>query len=219
MSERRVSTQLLLALAAKAGQGDDLVRVIAAALKVVPIATVVIELDANAPLATPDLAACVAGIQNLRVATLIAGDAALARIVKADGVHLPASKAAPAAYSDARESLGGRFIVGVDVGRTRHDAMQLGEAGADYIAFGIPAFVEDRATATNRRLDLVAWWAEIFEIPCVAFDVETPEEARALTNAGADFVSVRLPAAISPDGIATLLTPYAHALAMTAPAT
>jgi thiamine-phosphate pyrophosphorylase len=219
MSERGVSTQLLLALAAEAGRGDDLVRITAAALKVGPIATVVIELDADAPLATPDLAACVAGIQNLGVATLIAGDAALARIVKADGVHLPASKAAPAAYSDARENLGGRFIVGVDVGRTRHDAMQLGEAGADYIAFGIPAFVEDRATAANRRLDLVEWWAEIFEIPCVAFDVETPEEARALTNAGADFVAVRLPAAISPDEIATMLTPFVQALAMTAPAT
>ncbi len=76
------------------------------------------------------------------------------------------------ATAQAREILGGRFIVGADAGRSRDDAMTLGEAGADYVGFGIPAHVEDRETARERRLDLVAWWSEIFEVPCVAFDVE-----------------------------------------------
>ena len=71
------------------------------------------------------------------------------------------------------------------------DAMTLAEDGADYIAFGIPPHVEDRAAAAARRLELVAWWGEIFEMPCVAFDVDNIEEAIALAGAGADFVAVR----------------------------
>jgi thiamine-phosphate pyrophosphorylase len=93
---------------------------------------------------------------------------------------------------DAREILGTRYIVGVDVGRSRHDAMSLAEDGADYIGFGIPAHVEDRQTAAERRLELIGWWSEIFEVPCVAFDVDSAEAATALAAAGADFVAIRL---------------------------
>ena len=125
------------------------------------------------------------------VAALIEGDAQLARTLRADGVHLPWSKDVVARFGEAREILGGRYIVGADAGRSRHDAMTLGEAGADYVGFGIPAHVEDRDTARERRLDLVAWWSEIFELPGVAFDVETADDAAALARAGADFVAVR----------------------------
>jgi thiamine-phosphate pyrophosphorylase len=75
--------------------------------------------------------------------------------------------------------------------------MSLGEAGAEYVGFGIPPHVEDRAAAAERRLELVAWWSEIFEPPCVAFDVDTVEDAAALAAAGADFVAV--PAGAAPD--------------------
>jgi thiamine-phosphate pyrophosphorylase len=73
--------------------------------------------------------------------------------------------------------------------------MTVAEDGADYVAFGAPAHLKDRAKARLRRDELVAWWAEIFEAPCVALDVETPEEAEALARAGADFVGLRLPCA------------------------
>ncbi len=49
--------------------------------------------------------------------------------------------------------------------------MTAGEDGADYVGFGIPAFVKDRETAIERQIELIAWWSEIFEVPCVAFDV------------------------------------------------
>ena len=71
--------------------------------------------------------------------------------------------------------------------------MTLGEAGADYVGFGIPAHVEDRETARGRRLELVEWWSEIFEIPCVALDVDALADAAALAAAGADFVALQLP--------------------------
>ncbi|HEY8248694.1 MAG TPA: thiamine phosphate synthase [Hyphomicrobium sp.] len=128
--------------------------------------------------------------QAKEIAALIAGDAQLARTLRADGVHLPWSKDVAASYGEAREVLGTRYIVGVDVGRSRHDAMTIAESGADYIGFGIPPHVDDRASATARRLELVSWWSEIFEVPCVAFDVETAEDAMALAAVGADFVAM-----------------------------
>jgi thiamine-phosphate pyrophosphorylase len=127
------------------------------------------------------------------ISALVEADAALARALRADGVHLPWSKDIVARYEEAREILGGRFLVGADAGRLRDDAMTLGEAGADYVGFGIPAHVEDRESARARQLDLVAWWAEIFEPPCVAFDVETIADGARLARNGADFVALKAP--------------------------
>jgi thiamine-phosphate pyrophosphorylase len=70
--------------------------------------------------------------------------------------------------------------------------MELGEGGADYVAFGVPAHVEDRARAAERQLGLVSWWSEVFEIPCVALNVSDTEQARRLAEAGADFVGVTI---------------------------
>jgi thiamine-phosphate pyrophosphorylase len=105
-------------------------------------------------------------------------------------------------YAEAREIVGGRFIVGGDVGRSRHDAMTIAEAGADYVGFGIPEHVEDRETARARRRELVAWWSEIFEVPGVAFDVDTFEDASELARAGADFVALPLPQGADADRFA-----------------
>ena len=94
------------------------------------------------------VAPLVAAAQAQGAAALVEGDARLARTVKADGVHVPWSKTPLAAYTEAREILGARAMIGGDAGRRRHDAMQLGEAGADYIGFGIPAH-GGRATAAR----------------------------------------------------------------------
>ena len=104
-------------------------------------------------------------------------------------------------------------MIGVDAGRSRDDAMLLGESGADYIAFGIPAHVEDRATAENRQSDLIAWWSEIFEIPCVAGDVASPEGARTLAGDGADFVTLTLNAGMDGQTIRDTIAAYAGAIA------
>jgi len=61
-------------------------------------------------------------------------------------------------------------------------AMTLAEMGADYIAFG------GAPLDSEQRAELVAWWSEIFQIPCVALDVEDAEEAARLAKLGADFV-------------------------------
>ena len=114
-------------------------------------------------------------------------------------MHLSWAKDQAERFAEAREILGERFLVGVDAGRSRDDAMTLAEAGADYIAFGIPPHVEDRVSAAERQEDLVSWWSELFEIPCVAFDAADAGAAVRLAGAGADFVAVKVKTSDAPD--------------------
>lgn len=174
--------------------GEDAIARLQAALDAAPIASVLIRPAAGASLDAGSAKPMIDLAQKGHAAALLAGDAQLARTLRADGVHLEAGKNLAATYEQARGILGDRGIVGVDVSISRHDAMTLAEAGADYIAFGAPAHLNDRDKGRARRDELVAWWAEIFEVPCVAFDVETGEEAERLSRTGADFVAVELPA-------------------------
>ena len=185
---------------------------LAAALGAAPIASLIIEPAEGLALDEATAAPLVALAQARDVAAIISGDARLARTLKADGVHVPWSKDVPDRYREARELVGLHHIAGVDAGRSRHDAMTLGEAGADYVGFGIPPHVEARDVARARRLELIAWWSEIFEVPAVAFDVETAEDAAELAAAGADFIAVRLPRGASPDDVARWLGAFAAAI-------
>jgi len=187
---------------------------VAAVLETADIAALLITPAAGTPLDAHAARPLVALAQAKGVAALIEADAALARTLRADGAHVPWSKDVVARYSEAREILGGRFIVGVDAGRFRHEAMGLGEAGADYVGFGIPRHVEDRDAARARRRELVAWWSEIFEVPCVAFDVDSVQDAAELAAAGADFVALRMPAADDPAELARWAQDAAQALAV-----
>lgn len=209
MSETREPTRLMLMLEAAEGASERL----AAALGAADVASVVITPPPGHTLAAGDVQALVLMSQKSGAAALLGDDARLARTIKADGVHVGVSDNAEAAYGEAREIMGTRGIVGIDAGRSRHDAMQAGEAGAEYVGFGIPAHVKEREAAIERRRELVGWWAEIFEIPCVAFDVDTPEEAHILALQGADFIAVRLAGGVSPGDVREMVASFAAAVA------
>lgn len=184
-----------------------------AALGMARIACLLLAPAPGASLAADRIKPLVEAVQARQVAALIADDIELARIVRADGVHLGSGCTAET-YERARSVLGGRAIVGVDAGISRHDAMSLAESGADYIAFGAPAHLKDRDKARGRRDELVAWWAEIFEVPCVALDVEARAEAETLVAAGADFIAVRLSGGMSSASARELLVDITAALAV-----
>jgi thiamine-phosphate pyrophosphorylase len=205
--------QLYIIVVVDAGAAE----LVESALGVTGIACLLLAPPPGASLAADRIKPLVEAAQSREVAALIADDIELARTVRADGVHLGAGCTAET-YERARSVLGGRAIIGVDAGISRHDAMGLAETGADYIAFGAPAHLKDRVKARGRRDELVAWWAEIFEVPCVALDVEAREEAEALVAAGADFVAVRLPAGMSSASARELLADAAAALAVAEPA-
>ena len=102
----------------------------------------------------------------------------------ADGAHLSGL----AAFTDAVERLKPERIVGVGGLASRHDAMVAAETGADYVMFGEPDASGARPSfvAIEER---VAWWAEVFEIPCVGY-VASLDEIAPLVAAGADFIAL-----------------------------
>ena len=138
-------------------------------------------LCSDTPQANDDSASLVALVQESGVACLVANDATLAARIGAD------LAADTTLYADARKILGAEASIGVFCGSSRHDAMLLAEAGGDYVAFG-PGDEGDRE-AIDQRAELIAWWAEIFVIPCVAWNVGTAEEAARCAACGADFVA------------------------------
>jgi thiamine-phosphate pyrophosphorylase len=122
-------------------------------------------------------------VQARGIACLIDKDVALAERLGADGVHIDAD---PDAYAESRKLLGESANIGVGCGLSRHDAMQLAELGADYVAFGSGSNID----AINQCADRIAWWSEIFVVPCVAWNVASPEEAAKLAALGADFIAL-----------------------------
>jgi len=107
----------------------------------------------------------------------------LAAPTAADGVHVPG----PDRLAAALKVLKPDRIVGAGGLKTRHDAMVAGEMGADYVMFGEPD-AAGRRPSLDALLERVAWWAELFEPPCVAFATSLDEASR-LAAAGADFVA------------------------------
>lgn len=121
------------------------------------------------------------------VAFIVNDSIGLAKRIGADGVHLGQSDGTVA---DARERLGRDAQIGVTCQGSRHLAMEAGDAGADYVAFG--AFFPSTTKDTEHRaeLDVLTWWHDLMEIPCVAIGGITPENCAPLVEAGADFLAV-----------------------------
>ncbi|MHA6720806.1 thiamine phosphate synthase [Sphingomonas sp. RS6] len=121
------------------------------------------------------------------VAFIVNDSISLAKRLGADGVHLGQGDGDA---RDARSILGPNVQIGVTCHDSRHLAMEAGEAGADYVAFG--AFYPTGTKETKHRPDpaILSWWSALFEIPCVAIGGITPANAAPLVRAGADFVAV-----------------------------
>lgn len=121
------------------------------------------------------------------VAFIVNDDVALAKRIKADGVHLGQGDGDP---REAREELGRDVQIGVTCHGSRHLAMEAGDAGADYVAFGAFFPSTTKQTEHQAEVDLVQWWSTLFEIPCVAIGGITPDNCAPIVAAGADFLAV-----------------------------
>ena len=124
---------------------------------------------------------------DAEVAFIVNDSVSLAKRLGADGVHLGQSDGD---IREARALLGPSAQIGKTCHDSRHLAMEAGEAGADYVAFG--AFYPTTTKPSDYRPDpsILSWWSTVFEIPCVAIGGITPENARPLVEAGADFIAV-----------------------------
>ncbi|MFN0264631.1 thiamine phosphate synthase [Tepidamorphus sp. 3E244] len=130
--------------------------------------------------------------EDLRAAIRAAGTPLLKATVQAeraagfDGLHLVSQ---PGELRIARKELPAGGMLGAGAARTRHAAMELGEAMPDYVLLGRIAGTDadDRDIAVDD--DLVIWWSTLFELPCVAV-AEDEDSARRLALAGADFIGL-----------------------------
>jgi thiamine-phosphate pyrophosphorylase len=92
--------------------------------------------------------------------------------------------------AEARRIVGPDRQIGVTCKSSRHLAMEAAEAGADYVAFGAFFPSSTKSVTTPADLDVVRWWSELFEIPCVAIGGITVDNCKPVIDAGADFLAV-----------------------------
>jgi thiamine-phosphate pyrophosphorylase len=104
-----------------------------------------------------------------------------------DGVHIGQDDMP---YAEARRIVGPERQIGVTCKASRDLAMTAGEAGADYVAFGAFFPSTTKSVTTPASLEIIEWWSELFEVPCVAIGGITVENCRPVIAAGADFLAV-----------------------------
>jgi thiamine-phosphate pyrophosphorylase len=146
-----------------------------------------------ARLAEPLQAICAAH----EVAFIVNDDMALAKRIEADGVHLGQGDGDP---REARRLLGPDAQIGVTCHNSRHQAMDAGEAGADYVAFGAFFPTTTKTVEHQAEPEILEWWQGIFELPCVAIGGITADNAQLLIEAGADFLAVSAAVWAHPEG-------------------
>ena len=168
--------------------GDDFPAALEAALSAGSVAAFqfrVKDMSAHdaARLAAPLQAICAAH----DVAFIVNDSISLAKRLKADGVHLGQGDGY---VNEAREELGPTAQIGVTCHNSRHLAMEAGEAGAEYVAFGAFFPTATKNVEHIAELETLEKWSKVMEIPCVAIGGITPENAGPLIAAGADFIAV-----------------------------
>jgi thiamine-phosphate pyrophosphorylase len=123
-------------------------------------------------------------VQAKGAALILDGRPGIVAHAGADGAHL----AGPESLRAALSSLKPDFIAGAGRLHSRHDAMVAAEAGADYVMFGEPD-AAGQHPSLDAVTERVAWWAEVFEVPCVGY-APAIDAIDALVAAGADFVAI-----------------------------
>ncbi len=111
------------------------------------------------------------------VATVIDTHVVLAQRLGLDGVHLTDGARS---VRTARKELGDDAIVGSYCAQSRHDGMNAGEAGADYVSFG-PVSETALGDGAMAEFELFEWWSSMIEVPVVAEGGLTADIVRQLT--------------------------------------
>jgi thiamine-phosphate pyrophosphorylase len=203
----------VLAPTASHAAGDLAAGDLAEALGAVAVAAVLWRLgEADDPTIVEEVKRIAPPVQGAGAALLLDGRPELAARTGADGAHL----SGPDALKAALPLLKPERIAGAGRLHSRHDAMVAGEAGADYVMFGEPDASGHRPSV-GAVIDRVTWWAEIFEIPCVAYAARL-DDIEALAVAGADFIAVGEALFADPRGIRTAAVDAAARLKIMEPA-
>jgi len=117
--------------------------------------------------------------------------------IGADGAHIGQEDMD---YFSSRELLGGDAIIGVTCHNSKELAFAAVTAGADYVAFGAFFDTQTKTPKAKAELEILEWWHEAVEIPCVAIGGITVDNATSVIQAGADFIAVSSGVWDHPDG-------------------
>lgn len=132
--------------------------------------------------------------QGFGVAVIATGEARLAARTGADGVHVGGNGRAVAEAVKAHQD---RMIVGAQAGKTRHNALEVGEARPDYVLFGKLAG-DTHPQAHRVAMADAAWWAELVEVPGILMGGNDLDHLDAAAATGVDFVALSR-AVLGPD--------------------
>jgi thiamine-phosphate pyrophosphorylase len=127
-----------------------------------------------------------------------------------DGVHIGQTDGGLKA---ARAAVGADAIVGVTCHDSRHLAMEAGEQGADYVAFGAFYPTQTKEAPTQADPEILRWWSDLFTVPAVAIGGITIDNARPLVEAGVDFLAVSGGVWNHPEGSAAAVAAFARLFA------
>ena len=124
--------------------------------------------------------------QAAGAAAIIAGDTRAIGRSGADGIHLTAE---PRHVADAIKKSGGKSIVGANAGKTRDQALDVGEERPDYVFIG-KLDGDTREDPHPRNLEMAEWWAEIIEIPAIIMAGNTVNSVAAAAATGVEFIAL-----------------------------
>lgn len=156
--------------------------------------------------ATREVSQAVTGMaQEAGVAVLVNDAPELVSELGVDGVHLGWDDMS---IKDARKLLGPEAIIGATAKNSYHKAMQAGEEGAEYVAFGAFYPTSTKAITVPAELELLEVWQAAMLVPCVAIGGITPANAEPLVVAGADFLAVSAGVWNDPDGPASAVRQF-----------
>lgn len=141
-------------------------------------------------------------LQEAGIAVIINDNARIAKDLHADGVHLGQTDGS---VTEVRALLGRDAIIGVTCHNSRHLAMEAAERGADYVAFGAFYPTTTKEVVHHAEPEILTWWQDLMEIPCVAIGGIKQENAAPIIKAGADFIAVSSCIWQSPKGVKAAL--------------
>lgn len=126
-------------------------------------------------------------LQEAGIAVIINDNPRIAKDLHADGVHLGQEDGD---IIEARKLLGKDAIIGATCHNSKHLGMEAAEAGADYVAFGAFYPTQTKEVIHHADIEILKWWQDIMEIPCVAIGGINIDNALPIINAGADFIAI-----------------------------
>ncbi|WP_173934041.1 thiamine phosphate synthase [Chelativorans sp. Marseille-P2723] len=124
--------------------------------------------------------------QEVGVAVMVAGEPRIAARVRADGIHVEASKAK---LGEVIAKYHPKMMVGCGGAKSRDDALELGEVQPDYIFFGRFGY-DVKPEPHPRNIALGEWWSQMIRIPCIVLAGSQIASVVEVARTGADFVAL-----------------------------